>query len=280
MKNTVLFSAAILAGTAFLSCSRQDNGDDKSMNTVRQTESLRFGAIRFQKSNELKGSAGDYFRDTDITYTDSISLIMPEDLPGQNLSALRDSIIRMAFDTTGTDIDKIISGFISKDAGQFSYPIHEVAPVDISQADGFAYVSGSVVNYNPALLVYEVAISSYNPGAAHGITTRNYLNYDLDSGRILDGKFMFDPAKRSDLIAIIARRAEEMTDVLGPTQIDDLPENNNFYINPEGEIVFVYQPYEVASYAQGLISISFYPAELSECLTAAAMKYFSLDDLN
>lgn len=271
--------AAALAAAAFISCSQSSEKTDSEQSAINRRESIRFSAIQLQTSNRLVGSADDYFRDNDIIYTDSISLVMPDTLPGIDLSSLRDSIIRMAFDTTGTDINHIISDFVSRDAQQFSYPTETVEATDINSADGFDLIVGSVINYNPSLLVYEVANSSYMPVAAHGITTRNYINFDLVDGRMLDGAFMFDSAKRKELAGVIAARAREMTEIIGPTEIDSLPDNDNFYISPEGEITFVYQPYEVASYAQGLISISFYPAELADYLTPGAMKYFHLDDL-
>ena len=245
-----------------------------------RSESICFDAFEYQVSNELTGSADDYFRESDLVYTDSISLVFPVRIGDKGLDMLRDSIIRLAFDTIGCSIDSIISNYVCNDVRQFSYPTRRVAPVDIFGADGYELISGSVVNYNPSLLVYEVANSSYSPGAAHGITTRNYLNYDISAGRLINGSFMFAPGKRAELAQLIARRAAEMTQVIGPTQIESLPEHDNFYINPEGEIVFVYQPYEVASYAQGLISINFFPSELADYLTTEALKYFALDDLN
>lgn len=48
---------------------------------------------------------------------------------------------------------------------------------------------------------------------------------------------------------------------------------------PGGEIVFVYQPYEVASYAQGKIRVSFYPYELVDYMTPFAVNYFKLSDI-
>lgn len=279
MKSSILLAASIIAAALFTACSSQEKTDANDAPSL-QTVSVSFDAINYQVSHELTGSADDYFRDADIVYTDSVSLVLPMKMADNDLATLRDSIISLAFDTTGTDIDKIISDYVSRDAKQFSFPTKQVAPVDIYSADGFEMIAGSVVNYNPSLLVYEVANSSYSPGAAHGITSRFYINYDLIGDRLLNGKFMFAEAKRGELAKAIAARANEMTEIIGPTEIDSLPDRDNFYINPEGEIVFVFQPYEVASYAQGLISINLYPAELADYLTPEAQKYFHLDDLN
>ena len=70
-----------------------------------------------------------------------------------------------------------------------------------------------------------------------------------------------------------------MADKIVTTTITDLPCDNNFYISSEGEIVFSYQPYEVASYAQGIIDIPFYPYELVSYMTPYAINFFGLTDL-
>ena len=43
--------------------------------------------------------------------------------------------------------------------------------------------------------------------------------------------------------------------------------------------MFVYKPYEIASFAQGIISIPFYPYELVDYMTAESIDLFNLVDL-
>lgn len=278
----LLLTALILTAASFSACDKQadNNNDNDKYAAVRHSESLDFDAIEFQSSYRLLKSADDYFRDSDLVYTDSVSLVLPNDKPGRDLSQLRDSILSLAFGAYSPNTDSLIVAFVDSDVRQFSYSAEAVPAVGVDSADGYQLISGSIVNYNPSLLVYEVANSTYSPGTVHGVTSRNYINYDIKANRILDGSLMFAADRRAELAVLLNRRAAEMSDVIGPTQIDSLPEGDNYYINPEGEIVFVYQPYEVASYAQGLISISFYPVELAEYLTPEAIKYFSLDDMN
>ena len=82
-----------------------------------------------------------------------------------------------------------------------------------------------------------------------------------------------------DLPALIARRAIEQEATFGPTKISSLPANDNFYISADGEIVFAYQPYEIASYAQGFINVPFFPYELAEHMTPAGLAIFGLDSI-
>jgi hypothetical protein len=70
-----------------------------------------------------------------------------------------------------------------------------------------------------------------------------------------------------------------MSDIIGATSVSELPADGNFYISSEGEIVFSYQPYEIASFAQGTINIPFYAYELIDYMSAEGIELFNLEDL-
>ena len=76
---------------------------------------------------------------------------------------------------------------------------------------------------------------------------------------------------------MLRQRATQLAPAIGPTDIQSLPSMGNFYISLDDALVFVYQPYEVASYAQGSIAISFYPYQLTELLTPLGLKIFHLE---
>ncbi|MDE6158420.1 MAG: RsiV family protein [Muribaculaceae bacterium] len=58
----------------------------------------------------------------------------------------------------------------------------------------------------------------------------------------------------------------------GTTDINALPGDDNFYLTPDGNIIFAYQPYEVASYAQGEIQIPIPAYMISQYLTPEAQE--------
>lgn len=268
---------AVVLAVTMVSCSHEAKTDDEAV--ARQQRTIALEKVTYQKSHQLSGSAADYFTEHDLVYTDSVSLLMPGEIYGRRSEGLYKAIVELAFDTVAPDVNTLVDKFVSADIHQFGYEAAEVATVDIQHADGFALLAGSVVNLTPGLLVYQLQSSSYAPAAAHPMTTCYYLNYLLDSDRTLTVAELFQKAKMPELVKQISARAREMADVLGPTTIDSLPDRDNFYLNPHGEIVFVYQPYEVASYAQGMISISFEPYELIDCLTPFGLSYFGLEDL-
>lgn len=274
---SVKMAVAALALLAAAGCSGKDKNGEVDEAAVPATIELQ--KVSFQRSHELTGSSADYFTDHDLVYTDSVSLLLPGEIYGKKQDGLYNAIVELAFDTVSPDVNQLIAAFVDADVHRFDYPTKPVANVAIQRADGFAMLEGSVVNLTPALLVYQLQSSSYNPAAAHPMSTCYYLNYLLDSDRVLKFDTLFNAAKKSEVVSQISKRAQEMADVIGPTTIDSLPDRDNFYINPQNEIVFVYQPYEVASYAQGMISVSFEPYELLDYLSPFGVSYFGLEDL-
>lgn len=242
---------------------------------------LEFFVVEGGGTYRLFNSAREFGTDEDITFTDSVSIMLPNALFENDVRPLYDSILKVAFDTVGTDYDGIVAKYMTRTIEQFGYNFERVDSVNPgTEADGFNTVSGTLVNLTPDLLVYSVSTSDYQPRAAHGLTTTYYINYDIRGGRVLSFNDLFDAGRADSLAAAIQTQADALEQVIGPTTIASLPAGNNFMLSPGGEIVFVYQPYEVASYAQGAIRISFYPYELVEYMTPFAIKYFNLSDLN
>lgn len=261
-----------LAGQMFFSSCADKTADN---------DSISFEVYSSQKNFQLQGSGKDYGMDSDIVFCDSVNILLPKKIYNNDISVLRDSVMMMAFDTTGTDIPAISDAFALKCADEAGY---KIVPVDKKFRDltgpgSFSLINGDVIRMSPEWISYCVTNSEYMAGAAHGMSSKNYLNYLPRENRILSFYDIFDKAKTGDLVNLISKEATSMEQILGPTSISALPSDNNFYLNEAGEIVFVYQPYEVASYAQGYIMIPFYPYELSNYMTPEGLKIFNLQDL-
>lgn len=257
-------TALIALGAA--SCSR----------TPAEDRSVDFRVVEHGSAYRLLHSAAEYGTDEDIIFADSVSLVLPEHVFGADIKPLTDSIMSLAFDTVGADFDAVMRSHVLSTAKQLGYAVE---PVDTTAADGFNVVSGSVVNLSPELLVYCVSTADYQPRAAHGMATNFYINYDMLSGRVLTFDDLFNPKMRANLVAAMQTQADALEQVIGPTTITELPAHDNFMISASGEIEFVFQPYEVASYAQGTIRVKFYPYELVDYMTPFAKDYFGLNDL-
>ena len=269
-------SAAHLVGgmavAAMLSACTEPSGNDAQM---------AFDTYAVGRCFALEGSAKVFQQDSDLTYADSVSLILPLRLQNCNVQPLRDTITSYALGVTGKPILPSINEYIERSAQQVGFktkPVNSRAAAIM--APSFDIVSGFVAYMSPEVLVYCVRTESQRAGAAHGMTVRRYINYLLrGQGKVLTLTSLFTPEGLKQLPDRIAEQALSLSDIIGPTSVDGLPANDNFYLSSEGEIVFSYQPYEIASYAQGTIDIPFYPYELSDLMTPEAIDIFNLADL-
>lgn len=269
LNELIMVAACTLAVT---SCSQ--SGDT-------QNAQIAFDTYTGMSAYTLEGSAADFMQDSDVVYADSVSLMLPIRLGDCDLQPLRDSICEFALGIEGRPIVPTINQWMHENAQKQGYPAKKYEnPNAADIVQGFDFINGFIVNLTPDLMVYCVRTDSYQAGAAHGMSTRRYINFSLlGNGRVVNLSELFTPAGLKALPGRIADQAQAMSDIIGATTVTDLPENGNFYISSEGEIVFSYQPYEIASYAQGTIDIPFYPYELVDDMTPYALDLFNLQDL-
>lgn len=227
----------------------------------------------------LQGSAKTFGQDSDVVYSDSVSLLIPQKFGDENIAELVDSITSIALGETGVPMEQAINNWIQTSAKESGYTPVPTKRAAEDMAQGFDQVSGFVTALTPELMVYCIREDSYEPGAAHGMTSNRYLNYSITKGKLLTLGSLFTPQGLKQLPGVIAAQAKSDEASLGPTDIADLPANGNFYISADTEIVFAYQPYEVASFAQGQINVSFYPYELVDYMTPEAIAMFGLQDI-
>lgn len=279
MKLKYILSMAALVALA-TSCSKGtgENTEENSDSTmVKAGESYTFTKLTASRSVSLEGTADDYGTEADAIYTDSVNLMMPMSMGSADVTPLQNAILNKAFGMTGSNVTEVMNNYMKQDADSLGYTVKEVTTVSLLESQGYNLVTGQVVYLNSDWMSYCVSGEQYYPAAAHGMPYRQYVNYSLTENRVMNISDVIDAAKNADLVNAIKERAAEMEDAIGPTSITELPSNGDFYLNSNGELVFVYQPYEVASYAQGFISIPLYPYEISQYLTPAAKTMFNLN---
>jgi hypothetical protein len=98
-------------------------------------------------------------------------------------------------------------------------------------------------------------------GGAHGNYGYGFSTFDLNTGEQLSMDNLFKPDFRPELTALAEQQLRKKYNLtpaasLGEAGffVESLELNDNFYIN-HGGIGFVYNPYEIASYADGAIDI-------------------------
>lgn len=276
MKHNIRAMAIALtaaAAVAVTSCTGTDQG---------KTATLAFDTYTGSAAYRLEGSAADFGQDKDIVYFDSVSLILPLHLGKCDVQALRDSITSLALDVKGKPIVQSINHWLNASADEQRYKAVKLDdPGAGDYAQGYDYVNGYVANLSPDMLVYCVRCENYPAGDAHPMSTRNYINYSLEGkGTIITLQKLFTADGLAALPQLIAGQAQSMSDFIGATTVTELPDDGNFYISSEGEIVFAYQPMEIAAYSEGPVDIPFYPYELAEYMTPYGIALFNLQDLN
>lgn len=128
-------------------------------------------------------------------------------------------------------------------------------------------------------LVFEIGNSEYM-GGAHGMYNASYLNVDVKSRRIwrLEDILTVDSIKLQRILEAEARRYYNMsanTKLEENYLVDRIMPNGNVYITATG-LMFVYNQYEIASYAQGVIPLFVPYARIKDLLKPEFTKRMSL----
>ncbi len=272
------FSAAIAISAAALisSCGTDTcrSGSDNTIDFTRQS---------VENVYTLEGSASDYNSDHDLTIACRSTILMPERIYGDESTALRDSIVSAAFGKAETYSDTVATEYFRKYASELGFNLNtdkdtkQFNGESLYKADGYITIEGSVESLSQTFLSYAVETDFYYPRSAHGSSNTKYINYDIESGRIIELDDIFVHEKMNDeLVDKIRERAKAMEALAGPISIEGLPANGNFYVTNSGDIVFAYQPYEAASYAQGVIDVRFQPYELTDMMSKEGRQLFNL----
>ncbi len=269
-KSFLMFGAVAVVAAGLGSCSGKQDGNDTSMAFRTMTGSAAY---------RLENTAKIYNSEHDITYADSATIVMPTAIYGHDITPLQNSIIKAAFDTVSSDHAAAMKSFFKKTVSELGYAAVESEKKDArGDADGLTIINGDVFNMSADLLTYRVTNYTYSPGAAHGMTKTTYITYKIGDGEIVTLDYLFTPDGLRRLPAIIRGRAEELAPALGRTDVTALPSMGNFYISLDDDIVFVYQPYEVASFAQGAIAVPFGAYQLADQMTPAGLRLFGLGE--
>ncbi|MBQ8492691.1 MAG: DUF3298 domain-containing protein [Alistipes sp.] len=112
-----------------------------------------------------------------------------------------------------------------------------------------------------SILCYETYIESYI-GGAHGGYSLWFECFDLTTGQLYDFAYLVDGEWGTAVRELICARLNEVEPVNFIDSIDMLPAPSNALITKDG-LTIVYQPYAVACFAAGIISLEFTDAELA-----------------
>ncbi len=260
MKMSVI-AAAVLSGAMLAACTAGQ----------ADTDSVAFENITLQSDYRLVGSAADYESDVDLAVQCSVDLMMPENVYNHDITSLRDSIMSIAVDTVGRAEAATFRTAFARQAESLGYAVADTTLAD-GNYDGLFSADGKVEALTNCTLSYAITVANYYPRAAHGMYVTRYVNYDIRRGQLFSLSDIITPEGLAALPAILRQTGRSMSGFIGLTSITAIPDGGNFYVNCNDELVFVYQPYEVASYAQGIIAIPVDAYRLSDYFTPYGTK--------
>ncbi len=119
------------------------------------------------------------------------------------------------------------------------------------------YISARVIERVGNILSYGIEQYVYM-GGAHGIGTRFFYNYDLNTATLLNEDILFIDGYHEQLTALLRRNLVQQNEQLNSEsdllnsdyQQDNIIPNNNFAVQNNG-ISWHYNPYDIAPYAYG-----------------------------
>lgn len=112
------------------------------------------------------------------------------------------------------------------------------------------------------VVCYETYIESYT-GGAHGGNIMLYECFDLASGAIYDFDYLFEDVWGEAMRKLVYDKLVATYGVLLIEGVEELPMSTSLLITDTG-ILFVYQPYEVACFAAGILSVEVSDEEMVE----------------
>lgn len=269
MKRFIPIMIAVLALTA---CNGNKKDAD-SKKSVFITESLE---KKFVITNVPDSSFWD---NKELHYTQIDVLInWPETLAGETPKELQDSLLSAVFGTyRRADVPESLEALCAVPLGSdYAEGLTQKEVTEIPDSiSGYSTldIDASVASSSRDFVTYCVNYSYYLEGAAHGYYSETYVNYDLRGRKVITSERLFDKAKVGALKDAIFERIEQTSMPLVEKGAD-IESISNIMVD-EGRVSFVFNPYEVAPYAAGVVTVDFDAQELQPYLSDYGRKLFA-----
>ncbi len=271
---TTLGLLLVGVGSAISSCSRE--GTDSA--TSQTTSDI---AIKNFTLNTVNKSASANYRvvqDGDTAYLSmGASILWPVDIDGLDIKVFQDSILGLAFpsDKKG-DIDSSIRSFVADvslfDSTDAFTRVDSIPSSAVEDARAYEmYLTGTLIQTQEELMTYQISGYSYI-GGAHPNTTSYSFTYLLDKKVILTTDNLFTPGSTEALEGVIREALARQYKVPASDLVaagffsENIPVTPHVYVY-NGDLVFHYNPYDIAPHSMGAIDVQVSPYEVQPYLT-------------
>lgn len=213
----------------------------------------------------------------DTTYlTNGVSIQWPEQLGAASLKPLQEKILRTAFDTTGVTIDRAIESMAADTT--LLAGLGDIEAVDTVGAEGtnvwYNTVTGRVAELTDRYVSYTVSATGFT-GGAHPFTAIFPFTYDFEQNKVLGFyDYFVKGSERAVYDAVVASVARQLA--VEPSQLEQMgvnvqydPAKVDVYV-VDNDIVFHFNPYDIAPYSAGTIDAPVGVYSMGELLTPEA----------
>ena len=280
--NKILISILLTMATLW-SCS--NNGNTTTANKEAKVSDSTLCQFKNIKVNKMF-ACRDEVQDT-LYFDNNFTAFWPEIINGKPCTELQQALLRAMTDSAELNQLDLAIECLLNPTNYTEHDSKSLIPVK-SVKDDDNKLSTSEINVKmesmtDRLLTYHLGTYSYMAGAAHGIYANNYVTYDLKTEKAvaLSDVIADTTLLRTAILKSIKQTYEYDKDDLFFPDNGLLPLPRDFFF--DGSVLHVvYQVYEIASYAQGMIDAPIYPymlkpEEMKRLYTPYALELMDLD---
>ena len=280
--NKILISILLTMATLW-SCS--NNGNTTTANKEAKVSDSTLCQFKNIKVNKMF-ACRDEVQDT-LYFDNNFTAFWPEIINGKPCTELQQALLRAMTDSAELNQLDLAIECLLNPTNYTEHDSKSLIPVK-SVKDDENKLSTSEINVKmesmaDRLLIYHLGTYSYMAGAAHGIYANNYVTYDLKTEKAvaLSDVIADTTLLRTTILKSIKQTYEYDKDDLFFPDNGLLPLPRDFFF--DGSVLHVvYQVYEIASYAQGMIDAPIYPymlkpEEMKRLYTPYALELMDLD---
>lgn len=274
MMNYISIALAAAAFVAFSSCGRfskkqelqvlpdsvesvsdESSFGDEGPVTEQNDQILRVRKVRMFQSRLIDNDFNDF-----LYSRNELDLDWPVKFSGcDNLAPLHAALQKELFGQTSessieTSIEKELSvPLFARDGQQSSADAIEVKRVPDNNLTWQQNLKLRRVINTPSLACYESDYYEYNGGAVHGIYAKNFVLFSKKKSVVLDAAGAFGKRNISHVLYAVNKCIRQINQVENRS-LEKADSLGTFYPSADS-LVFVFQPYDIASYAEGIILV-------------------------
>ena len=207
----------------------------------------------------------------------SAQIVWPASIDGEVPTELQKSILQTAFgDSVNTSLNDALECFAKSAYGLEEDDIKNITDTDSANANKGEFMQSVAVEMSEVSAkryVFSIFIQTNVADAAHGMYSMWYITYDRINKNIVTLDLLFKNKEKLRELLENQRRNDlkEQGMSYDDYMIEEFPISESFRIH--GSLIeFIYQPYDIASYAEGIqtVTLSYYDMNHAGILTAYA----------